>query len=161
MKYLHLHFDKDRKLTRMLNDEGVDQLGQAGDLKCLMFQLNDNLSSNVGDFHRHFEMAYDGPPRLLPEKLKSQRSEFLNEERREFDESQTVEQAFDAMLDLIYVAVGTIHLMGMEDRLYEGWARVHRANMEKVRQYDAENYKFGLIKPEGWKAPDHSDLVKK
>ena len=45
----------------------------------------------------------------------------------------------------------------------EAWARVHHANMQKVRVERIEDSKrgsvFDIVKPSGWVAPDLSDLV--
>lgn len=68
----------------------------------------------------------------------------------------------DALMDLTYVALGTAHLQGFDAD--EAWRRVHRANMSKERpDGDATSaegrIKLKMVKPEGWQAPDHIDLV--
>lgn len=73
--------------------------------------------------------------------------------------------AFDALIDLVYVALGTAYLHGFN--FPEGWRRVHEANMAKVRVENVEQSLAGsgrgsvydVVKPEGWLAPDHRDLV--
>lgn len=72
-------------------------------------------------------------------------------------------QAFDALLDLVYVALGTAHFMGYPWQ--HGWRRVQAANISKVRaQADGSDSKrgssFDVVKPEGWKAPDIESLLK-
>jgi predicted HAD superfamily Cof-like phosphohydrolase len=71
-------------------------------------------------------------------------------------------QALDGLVDLVYVALGTAYLHGFDFR--EAWRRVHFANMNKVRaSQDGSDSKRGssydVIKPPGWRPPDHSDLV--
>lgn len=75
-----------------------------------------------------------------------------------------LEDQLDAMVDLIYVALGNVVLQGMAPVFIEAWRRVHEANMKKVRAQSAEESKrgstFDVVKPPGWTPPSHSDLVK-
>lgn len=73
-------------------------------------------------------------------------------------------QAFDALLDLVYVAMGTAHFLGYPWQ--EGWDLVQRANMSKVRaQKDGSDSKrgssFDVVKPAGWTPPDIEGLLKR
>ncbi len=69
---------------------------------------------------------------------------------------------FDALIDLVYVALGTAYLHGFPFDL--GWRRVHEANMKKVRATNAaqsaRNSTHDVVKPPGWTAPTLDDLVK-
>lgn len=71
--------------------------------------------------------------------------------------------AFDALLDIVYVAMGTAHFMGYP--WHEGWDRVQQANMNKVRASDASESKrgtsFDVVKPDGWMPPDIAGLLRK
>ena len=131
-------------------------------------------------FHARFQLYYPGTARPLPADLQRFRVLFMAEELSEYvtdndtlkkliqsglteqlPSQQPLEKQFDALIDLVYVALGTAHLHGFDFR--EGWRRVHEANMEKVRGKRAEESKrartFDVIKPPGWRAPDLSDLV--
>jgi predicted HAD superfamily Cof-like phosphohydrolase len=83
--------------------------------------------------------------------------------------------AFDALLDIEYVVLGTANLMGFSNPCpgtavttvpwslwREGFARVQRANMAKVRVDRVEQSKRGTLfdvrKPEGWQPPSYEDL---
>lgn len=129
---------------------------------------------DIEDFHKKFEQAYEGGPRVLPKDIQEFRSKFMREELDEYeaavdDLSEVGENtadmalAFDALIDLVYVALGTAHLHGFDFR--EGWRRVHAANMSKVLAKSADESKRGyaldVVKPVGWLPPDHSDLVRK
>lgn len=76
---------------------------------------------------------------------------------------QDLEKAADALADLVYVALGTAHMMGLPFEAV--WAEVQRANMTKVRATgdDDPRSKRGssldVVKPEGWKAPDHGPAI--
>ncbi len=85
----------------------------------------------------------------------------LAEEVDELRAASTPSDAVDALVDLVVFAVGTLVSFGVP--VEEAWARVHRANMAKVRGVKPERPNpFGLpdlVKPAGWVPPDHSDLV--
>lgn len=65
----------------------------------------------------------------------------------------------DALADLVYVALGTAHLMRLPFDAV--WAEVQRANMAKERATGADDprskrrHSLDVVKPPGWKAPDH------
>lgn len=133
---------------------------------------------DVEEFHRKFGLTYHGPPRALTGELGAFRRQFLSEENEEYADSSKfledhlqesddasvtyeLEKQLDALVDLVYVAIGTAYLHGFNFR--EAWRRVQTANMAKVRAERAEDSKrgttFDVIKPKGWVAPNHSDLV--
>lgn len=138
---------------------------------------------DICDFHEQFGLDYDGKPRILPVDLAKFRLDFNQEELDEWKEfagkglmavaQEEVDQAdvthclemmLDAAVDQMYVLLGTIYLQGLAPVFEEAWHRVHRANMAKVRALrDGSDSKRGsaydVVKPEGWVAPDHSDLV--
>lgn len=98
-----------------------------------------------------------------PENLQVFRTRFMIEELTEYVDAVargSAADAFDALIDLVYVALGTAYLHGFP--FNSGWRRVQDANMEKVRG-DAVTSKRGsthdVVKPEGWQPPDLTDLV--
>lgn len=70
------------------------------------------------------------------------------------------EETLDALVDIVYIALGTCYRRGWD--FAEAWKRVQRANMDKERG-QKHNSKYGssydIVKPKGWTGPDHSDLV--
>lgn len=70
-------------------------------------------------------------------------------------------ELFDGLIDLVYVAYGTAHLLGYP--WAAGWERVQDANMAKVRAERAEDSTrgstFDVIKPPGWTKPDIEGLL--
>lgn len=136
--------------------------------------------TDIGDFHRLFELRYQGPPRQLPKELSDFRVKFLVEELDEYTESvddleselkenepdpeevtRLLAKQLDALVDLVYVAFGTAYLQGFS--IGEAWERVHRANMKKIRTERVEDSKrgstFDVVKPRGWVPPKLEDLV--
>jgi predicted HAD superfamily Cof-like phosphohydrolase len=140
-----------------------------------------DLFQDIKDFHEKFELTYNGKPRVLEEELAKFRVGFLAEELGEYafggDEDNInilagivkedlspplkLEDQLDALVDLVYVAIGTAYLQGFD--FNEAWRRVHEANMKKVRALREVDSKRGsiydVIKPPGWEAPNLRDLV--
>ena len=141
---------------------------------------------DVIDFHRKFDFEEQPLGVLQQEKFKK-RISFLFEELSELatahdkmyqlktDEidSEALEAYFigsiDAVLDLAYVALGTLDLMGVKHtQLAEHWDAIQKANMTKMKKEEGgeksedEKYKE-IIKPEGWVSPDedHREILRK
>lgn len=129
--------------------------------------------NDVGDFHRKFGLPAVSPrkgeepgPRDVPDALVDFRAKFLDEELTEFKVAAKTgdhSKMFDALLDLVYVACGTAHVLGYP--WVEGWAEVQRANMTKERaaadgSNSARGSSFDVVKPEGWTPPDIEGLLK-
>ena len=123
--------------------------------------------ADVGRFHQKFGLPTSGvtvpTSPLDPETLRF-RVEFMREELNEFIEAAEAEDAagmLDALIDLVYVAMGTAHLAGFPWEA--GWALVQQANMAKVRATSASESKRGssldVVKPEGWTAPDIAGTI--
>lgn len=124
----------------------------------------DHMYDDVALFHGKFNIpiASDARPCRIPSyDVIEYRTKFLEEELTEFrtacDEGSLVD-AFDALLDIAWVAMGTAHYFGAPWE--EGWAEVVRANMDCVL-VTRENcppekrYRKDMVmKPEGWKPPD-------
>lgn len=124
---------------------------------------------DVGEFHLKFGLPVEGDdvPHPLEPELLNFRFDFLLEELREFGHaaaSDDLPEMADALVDLIYVACGTAHLMGLP--LNELWDDVHQANMTKQRAAtDGSDSKrgssFDVIKPEGWVGPDGAAIIER
>ena len=140
---------------------------------------------DIEAFHQKFGLEYTGKPRMLEPDLFGFRLGFLHEELKEYNEEQAgliealtaddgkpdhrrialgLHQQLDALVDLVYVALGTAYLQFGPDVFHEAWKRVQTANMAKVRAESADQSKrgstFDVVKPQGWTPPDHHDLVK-
>lgn len=118
-----------------------------------------DMFQDVADFHEKFDQGYNGPPRQLDWAEKYFRQGFLQEEVSEHllaIETENPAEQLDALADICFVAIGTAYKMGLD--FNEAWRRVVAANMAK--QAVTSGGKFKISKPEGWVAPDHTDLVK-
>ncbi len=89
------------------------------------------------------------------------RMELLEEEFNETTQAVVngdAEEVVDGLIDLIVIAIGTLSLAGVD--VQKAWDEVYRANMTKERGIKPgreQSGGFDIIKPEGWKGPDHSN----
>ncbi len=121
----------------------------------------------VGEFHRRFDLTHvsDGPPRQLTPHEFEFRDKFMQEELDEYREAVAtgdMAKAADALVDLVYVALGTAHLHRFP--FDDVFTEVQRANMTKVMATSAEESKRGsqldVIKPAGWTPPDVEGILR-
>jgi hypothetical protein len=121
--------------------------------------------SDVYEFHVKFE--------LVPTKkgiLKSDLAWFRYrfgieeiEEWRDSHDSGNLVGCLDAMIDEVYVSIGTLVMHGFSEvEIKDAWNRVHEANMKKVRvsvkHHSGRGSKYDVVKPAGWVKPDLEDL---
>lgn len=116
-------------------------------------------------FHAKFGHNRPNVPTELSKELSDFRIKFLQEELDEYKTAVAngdLAKQFDALLDLVYVAIGTADLQGFPWE--NGWAEVQRANMSKERALSASQSKRGstldVIKPPGWVGPDIEGVLK-
>lgn len=96
------------------------------------------------------------------------RADFINEELEELyfaTEFNNEPEIVDALIDIIVVSLGTLHLLKIDS--LKAWKEVHNANIEKIPGIKAtRNNPFSfpdLIKPTeeihgyDWKPPSHED----
>jgi predicted HAD superfamily Cof-like phosphohydrolase len=122
------------------------------------------LFDEVGDFHKKFGLPHaddGGPPALLEEGVLSFRTDFMDEELEEFitaTEAGDIVKATDALCDLVYVVLGTAHMMRLP--FNECWKLVQEANMTKVRADGATDprskrgHELDVVKPEHFVSPE-------
>lgn len=104
--------------------------------------------------------AVDGMDNETLRKYLTFRINFLQEELDELKVNQNnPEEIVDALIDLCVVAIGTLDAFNVNS--HAAWTEVLRANMEKeVGVKESRPNPLGLpdlIKPEGWRGPDHSN----
>jgi len=74
-------------------------------------------------------------------------------------------EIIDGLLDLIYVSFGTLLLKGLSEvQIREHQLEIQRANMSKERSLENDsrskrNHSLDVVKPEGWKGPDHEKIM--
>lgn len=125
-----------------------------------------NLFDDVSAFNKKFGLEPTESPSFPDEEIWKLKNRHMQEELDEIRAACLVgdlEQYFDGIIDLVYVALGAAYLAGLP--FDEGFKRVHEANMKKVRAITAEDSKRGstydIVKPAGWEAPVLDDLLRK
>lgn len=116
------------------------------------------------DVYQHYVdlgfVAAAAPPALLPKARVCERIKFLQEELTELcaavDDDDLAAQA-DALVDLVVVALGTAAQLGLPWPAC--WDEVLRANRAKVPGVGKRGMAQDLVKPPGWRAPDHGPLL--
>jgi hypothetical protein len=96
-----------------------------------------------------------GVPWHLEPHEKAFRVKALQEELDEYNAATTLVDEYDALLDLIVFAVGTLDRQGLP--LLEGFEKVMKANMAKEVGQNGEKrggFKRDLVKPKGWVGPE-------
>lgn len=119
--------------------------------------MNINREYNmVKDFHKAFNHPHSEKPTPMPLQRAEKRYAWMKEEIDEFieaSEKQNMYDQADAMIDVIYFALGTLVEMGIEPApLFE---IVQQANMSKLWEDGKPHFnEMGkVIKPSNWVDP--------
>ena len=108
---------------------------------------------NVREFHQKFGQPVQDKPVFLSKERAKIRSKWMYEEIDEFVEAADIVEQVDAMIDLIYFALGTMVEIGVTpDAVFN---IVHEANMSKLWDDGKPHYNADgkTVKPENWKTP--------
>lgn len=173
-------------LRRVVDDTTAQTQQAVREMLSHMIELvPGQLFRDIGRFHAKFGLEpTDDPGHRLPDDVAMFRGKFLLEELTEYfratglklawnsSEGIHIEleprefdavEAFDALIDLVYVALGTAFLHRFP--FNEGWDRVQEANMKKVRASGDDDsrskrkHKIDVVKPDGWTPPVLKDLL--
>lgn len=124
-----------------------------------MFQM-------VADFHKKFGLDPTEQPDFPFEEIWILKNNHMQEELNEIRAAAingNLEEYFDGLIDLVYVALGAAYLAGLP--FEQGFLRVHQANMTKIRALRQQDSKRGstydIVKPPGFVAPTLTDLIRK
>lgn len=99
-------------------------------------------------------------PAPLPRDRHMFRVRFLREELDEYIaayEDGNFPEQIDAVIDLVYVAIGLLLEQGIDP--LSAFSSVQAANMAKVRGETARGDKKDAQKPAGWQPPDHAAVI--
>ena len=118
--------------------------------------------SDVSKFLKKMNIKTNKSPTLLTDDNVKMRYRHLLEETEELitaHNDQDIEGCVDALIDVVYVALGTAKMMGLSTKQWEKcFNRVHSANMLKYPG-DVTDHKVGVKKPVGWKPPTFKDIL--
>ena len=110
----------------------------AGDVKAFMFLMGQEIPAS---------------PQWPANDVVDMRLDLIEEEYAELLDgvtSKSLAETADAIIDLVYVALGFGHTLGLP--MDELWDEVHRSNMAKAGGPRREDGK--ILKPEGWQPPN-------
>jgi predicted HAD superfamily Cof-like phosphohydrolase len=177
-----------RQMTNDASDQVQNQVRQM--LHHMLELVPGQLFRDIERFHQKFGLEPTRDPgHQLPDDVLEFRAKFMLEELQEYldacgmhlrygpsgigvttdvvppsqERKFDAEDAFDALVDLVYVALGTAFLHRFP--FNEGWARVQEANMKKVRANSANDplskrkHAIDVVKPPGWTPPVLVDLL--
>jgi predicted HAD superfamily Cof-like phosphohydrolase len=121
--------------------------------------------NDIKEFHEKFELTYEGKPTALPIEVARFRMNFMHEELEEYAVAvinKDLEGQLDALVDLVYVALGTAYLQGLP--FQAAWDEVHACNMRKVKagpngEGSKRGSKHDVVKPLDWVGPDYSKIL--
>lgn len=91
------------------------------------------------------------------------RAQFLGEEVLEFAHATSPEGELDALIDVIYFAIGGMYEMGLTtDQISAAFSLVHEANMAKAagKKEGRDVDVVDASKPDGWQEPDLEQFFK-
>lgn len=117
-----------------------------------MSSILSNMMAQVRRFHEEVTgMPMPDRPMRLDGDRKEYALDHLHEELDELNVAQTIEDQADALIDLIYVAMGRLLEMGLPPGpLFD---EVHEANMRRTRAGRTDRSEFDASKPDGWTPP--------
>jgi len=120
----------------------------------------------VAEFHQKFGLEPTDQPDFPIEEIWRLKNIHMQEELDELKIAAAngdLEEYFDGLIDLVYVALGAAYLAKLP--FDQGFLRVHQANMTKIRALRPEDSKrssaYDIVKPAGFVAPTLTDLIRK
>jgi predicted HAD superfamily Cof-like phosphohydrolase len=149
----------DQKMNEMHEGKIADALVQHAYNSYAKAHGLDRAFLQVRAFHKAFGHPFkDSPTMLEPERV-TPRAKWMREEIQEFEDAETIVDQADAMIDLIYFALGTLVEMGvmpqslMDIVHYDGnMSKMHTD--EDGQMFVRMNEDGKVVKPEGWVAPE-------
>ena len=128
--------------------------------------MSTHWSKDISDMHQKFGVnkwfTKNKSNKELMKKYLMFRMLMLNEELHETMQAvntDNAEEIVDGLIDICVFAIGTLNVLEVDAD--KAWDAIHNANMAKEPGVKAGRPNpFGmpdLLKPEGWKGPDHSD----
>lgn len=102
-------------------------------------------------------------PTLPPKEIIELRQRLLEEEVQEMRDATNITEAADALMDILYIAIGTIHEYGLADRAIQLFDEVHRSNMSKLPESGlVEKREDGkILKPSTYSPPSLEPILER
>jgi predicted HAD superfamily Cof-like phosphohydrolase len=117
-----------------------------------------NMVDSLKEFHDTFHCVTNKRPLILNKDVSLLRAKLVAQEAAELIEALSdgdLVAQFDAIIDLMYVTIGTAVSNGTADFLERGFSEVHQNNMSKLIDGKVLKDSSGkILKPEGYKPVD-------
>jgi len=118
--------------------------------------------ADVADFYtKVLKLPIPDKPVMMQPTTQASRVELLMEEVKELEDATTIEDQADALIDVLYLALGGLIAMGIVPGA--AFEIVHEANMRKVAGANEKRPAAGkagdAVKPRGWTPPDLSPAL--
>lgn len=124
----------------------------------------DELLDMVAEFQVATDQTVNLEPTILSTRESNLRYELMQEENKEYYAGSIKKdkvEILDALVDKMYILLGTINSNGMQSVFMEAFNRVHLNNMTKIgpdgKVLRDPNGK--ILKPQGFKAVSLTDLI--
>jgi len=118
--------------------------------------LLSKMVQDVAEFHEKIlQQPVSKTPSLVAQEFVIERFRFMQEELDEYLNaamSGDIVGVSDALADIVYVALGTAHIMNLP--FDDIWNAVQNANMRKERGTTKRGNKYDAVKPPGWVGPE-------
>ena len=96
-------------------------------------KYNSSTIGAVKEFHDAFNVKNNESPTLIEDfELRYELMKEENEEYLQAAKEGDLTEIFDACIDMIYVAYGTILRHGLQDKFSRGFSEIHASNMSKL-----------------------------
>ena len=123
------------------------------------------LLRKVAEFNKAFGIENQMLPTIPDQATLELRYKLALEELDEFKEAADKEDIvgmFDALIDQLYILLGTVHSCGMGIALEDGFYEVHRSNMTKLDKDGKPVYREDgkVIKSERYDPPNLQRIIK-
>jgi predicted HAD superfamily Cof-like phosphohydrolase len=112
----------------------------------------------VAEFHQKFAVPLLSKPSLIPQDRSNHRHKLMSEEVAEYKAgvaNEDLENIAKELADVLFATYGTILEHGLQDKMEEIFAEVHRSNMSK----DFHEYK--MIKGKSYTPANIADILSK
>lgn len=124
-----------------------------------------DLINDVAEFHKAFSIPVEVSPTIPNAETQKLRYDLALEELNEFKEAcekKDIVEIFDAIVDQLYILLGTAHSFGLSDALINGFKEVHRSNMTKLTAEGkvVRNSAGKVLKSELYIKPDLTTVLK-
>lgn len=113
------------------------------------------------EFQEAFGIESPKRPKMLPKKRAVLRHKLLQEEVDELKNSKNLLDASDAIIDSMYILLGTAYEFGLSDRLVLLFDEVHRSNMSKIGPDGKAIFREDgkILKPETYSPPKLQPII--